>query len=51
MSSLGDGMLQELMLGGHGEELEDELVRVGEEVVVLVDLSRLPCRLKEISLI
>ena len=38
-------MLKELVLGSQGEELEDELVRVGEEVVVLVDLPGLTCRL------
>ena len=37
------------MLGSKGEELEDELVRVGEEVVVLVDLPRLTCRLNSNS--
>ena len=40
-----DRVLEELVLGGEGEELEDELVRVGEEVVVLVDLPRLTRRL------
>ena len=41
----GDRVLEELVLGGEGEELEDELVGVGEEVVVLVDLPGLACRL------
>ena len=36
-----DRVLEELMLGGEREELEDELVGIGEEVVVLVDLTRL----------
>jgi hypothetical protein len=40
-------MLEELMLGSHGKELEYELVRVGEEVVVLIYLSRLSGSLKE----
>ena len=40
-----DGMLEELVLRGEGEELEDELVRVGEEIVVLVNLPGLACRL------
>jgi hypothetical protein len=44
---LGDGVLEELMLGSHGKELEYELVRVGEEVVVLVYLSRLSGSLKK----
>ncbi len=35
------------MLGGHGKELEYELVRIGEEVVVLVYLSRLSGSLKK----
>ena len=34
-------MFEELVLGSQGEELEDELVGIGEEVVVLVDLARL----------
>ena len=33
------------MLRGEGEELEDELVRVGEEIMVLVNLPSLACRL------
>ena len=36
-----DRVLEELVLGGEREELEDELVGIGEEVVVLVDLARL----------
>ena len=36
-----DRVLEELVLGGQREELEDELVGIGEEVVVLVDLARL----------
>ena len=38
---LGDRVLEELVLGGEREELEDELVGIGEEVVVLVDLTSL----------
>ena len=34
-----DRVLEELVLGGEREELEDELVGIGEEVVVLVDLT------------
>ena len=41
----GDLLLHQLPLGVHREELKDELVRVGEEVVVLVDLPRLPRQL------
>jgi hypothetical protein len=44
-------VLEELMLGRHGKELEYEFVRIGEEVVVLVYLSRLSGSLKEIRLI
>ncbi len=44
---LGDGVLEELMLGSYGKELEYELVRVGEEVVVLIYLSRLSGSLKK----
>ena len=36
-----DRVLEELVLGGEREELEDELVGIGEEVVVLVDLTSL----------
>ena len=39
-------MLQELVLRRHGEELEDELVGVGQEVVVLVDFPGLPSSLQ-----
>ena len=38
----GDGMLQQLVLRRLREELKDELVGVREEIVVLVDLPRLP---------
>ncbi len=34
-------MLQELVLCSHGEELKNELVRICQEVVVLVDLPSL----------
>ena len=44
--SLCDRLLHELVLWLHWEKLEDELVWVGEEVVVLVDLPCLLTRLK-----
>jgi hypothetical protein len=44
-------VLQELMLGSDGKELEYELVRIGEEVMVLVYLSRFSGSLKQIHFI